>query len=119
MLDKSEKTHELIVALQAAVPFQVELPQSLIEHLRAQRAAFDAKPHQIVSKISYAGDEGGILCHIEPEDGQGALIVSITHLRFHRSLAFSAAVLDYQKHRTKKLKKQHGVLWNAYQTLQP
>jgi len=36
------------------------------------------------------------------------LIVSLTHLYVRRSLPFAAAVLDYQKHRIKKLRKQRG-----------
>jgi hypothetical protein len=117
MLDKPEKTRGLVAALQAATPLEVQLPPSLIEHLRAQRAGFEVKPRQTVSKVSYAGDEGGILCHIEPDDGHGAVIVSLTHLHVPRTLPFSIAVLDYQKHRMKKLKKQHNGEWNSYQTL--
>ena len=108
MLDKPEKTVELIAVLKAAAPFEIDLPPSLIFQLRAQGVAFDLKPRHMVSKISYAGDEGGILCHIEPDEGREVLIVSLTHLQFRRSLPFAAAVLDYQKHRTKKLRKEYG-----------
>jgi hypothetical protein len=34
MLDKPEKTHQLLAALRAAVPFEVELTPSVIAHLR-------------------------------------------------------------------------------------
>jgi hypothetical protein len=109
MLDKPEKTLELIAALKAAAPFEVELTPPLIAHLRAERVAFDPEPRQIVREVSYAGDEGGILCHIEPGNAGKRLLVSLTHLRVDRSLPFSAAVLGYQKHRVKKLKKQREV----------
>jgi hypothetical protein len=105
MLDKPEKTYQLLAALRAAVPFEVELTPSVIAHLRAQQVA--VKPRQIVTEVSYAGDEGGIVCHMAPQEGRDALIVSITHVRVKRSLPFAAAVLDYQKHRVKKLKKQN------------
>ena len=107
MLDKSEKTHQLIAAMKAATPFEVELTPSVIAHLRAQQVADAVKPQQVVTAISYAGDEGGIVCHLEPEEGRNALILSLTHVRVHRALPFAAAVLDYQKHRVKKLKKQN------------
>ena len=68
MLDKPEKTRELIDILDAAVPFEVELMPSAIALLRAQHIADNVKPTQTVLKVSYAGDEGGILCHIEPEE---------------------------------------------------
>jgi hypothetical protein len=107
MLDKPEKAYQLLATLNAAAPFEVELPPSLITHLQAQQAAIAVKPRQSVSKVSYLGDEGGIVCHIVPDEGRDALIVSLTHVRVHRSLPLAAAVFDYQKHRVKKLKKQN------------
>ena len=106
MLDKPEKTRELIDILDAAVPFEVELMPSAIALLRAQHIAGNVKQTQTVLKVSYAGDEGGILCHIEPEETEKVIIISLTHVRVHRSLPLAAAVFDYQKHRVKKLKKQ-------------
>jgi hypothetical protein len=108
MFDKPEKTYQLLAALGAAAPFEAELTSSAIAHLRTQQVAVSVKSRQIVSHVSYAGDEGGIICHMAPEEGRDALIVSLTHLRVHRTLPFAAAVLDYQKHRVKKLKKQNG-----------
>jgi hypothetical protein len=108
MLDKPEKTYQLLAALKAAVPFEVDLTPSLIAHFHAQQVAVAVKPREIVSEISYVGDDGGIVCHIVPKEGRDALIVSLTHVRAHRSLPFAAAVFDYQKHRVKKLKKLTG-----------
>ena len=102
MLDKPEKTYQLLAALRAAVPFEVELTPSVIAHLRAQQVAVAVNPRQIVTEVSYAGDEGGILCHMAPEENRDALIVSMTHVRAKRSLPFAAAVLDYQKHRSSR-----------------
>ena len=62
MLDKPLQTLELVTVLQEAAPFEVEFLPSLIAHLRAEDVAADANPRQIVSKVFYAGDEGGILC---------------------------------------------------------
>ena len=60
------------------MPFEVELTPSLIAHLQAQKVAVTVKPREIVSQISYADDEGGIVCQIVPKDGRDALIVSLT-----------------------------------------
>ena len=103
MLDNPEKTAHLIIAMAAALPFEVELTLSTIAYLRTQHIGDNV---QIVTKVSYAGDEGGILCHLQPEDAENVIIVSLTHVRMHRSLPLAAAVFDYQKHRVKKLKKQ-------------
>src|SRR5271154_3337919 len=100
MLDNPEKTTKLLAALKAAVPFEVELTEQVVKQLR-----MDEK-HLTVSELSYAGDEGGIVCHIVPPEKREALVVSLTHIRVPRSMAFAAAIVDYQKHRVKKLKKQ-------------
>jgi hypothetical protein len=105
MLDKPEKTFRLISVLEMAVPFEAELSPALIALLKEQRPALDVKPRQIVSEISYAGDEGGIMCHLDSGEGREAVIASLTHLRLKASLPYAAAVFDYQKHRAKKLKK--------------
>ena len=107
MLDHPEKTARLLAALKAAVPFDVELAPSLVEYLRAENIANADRTEQVVSNLSYAGDEGGILCHLSRSDETGsALVVSLTHLRVPRSNPLAAAVVDYQKHRLKKIKKQ-------------
>ena len=97
MLDKPEKTYQLLAVLRAAMPFEVELTPSVIAHLRAQQIAVAVNPRQIVTDVSYAGDEGRIVCHMAPEEGRDAVIISMTHVRAKRSLPFAAAVFDYQK----------------------
>ena len=110
MLDHPEKTARLLAALKAAVPFEVELVPSLVNCLRAQHVAIADQSQHVVSDLSYAGDEGGIVCHIAPPENEEALVISLTHVRVSRTLSFATAVLDYQKHRVKKLKKQHNQL---------
>jgi hypothetical protein len=106
MLDDRKKTAQLITAMKAAVPFKVALTPEVILHLRGKQVAAAVAAEQTVADLSYAGDEGGIVCHLAPSDGGAALFVSLTHVRVPRSLPFAAAVLQYQKHRVKKLKKQ-------------
>jgi hypothetical protein len=109
MLDKPERTRELMDVLDAAVPFEVALMPDLIEHLARQQNPVAIKSVETVSKVSYLGDVGGIICHIQPEEAESAVVVSLTHVRVGPTLHFAAAVLDYQKHRVKKLKKQTGM----------
>jgi hypothetical protein len=107
MLDNPEKTARLLAALKAAVPFEVELTPSLIESLQTESVADADWMHRIVWDLSYAGDEGGIMCHMSRSDETGrALVVSLTHVLVPRSMPLATAVVDYQKHRVKKLKKQ-------------
>ena len=79
---------------------------ALIKHLKAKNIPALNDVRQTVSDLSYAGDEGGIVCHIVPPDRREVLIVSLTHVHVPRSMPFALAVADYQKHRMKKLKKQ-------------
>jgi hypothetical protein len=106
MLDHPEKTARLLAALKAALPFHVELVPSLISYLRSQHVAIANQRQHIVSDLSYAGDEGGIMCHIPAPDKKQALVVSLTQVRVPRSMPFAAGVADYHNRRVKKLKKQ-------------
>jgi hypothetical protein len=106
MLDNPEKTAKLLAALKAVVPFEVELTDQIVKHLRAHHDAVADQKHHTVANLSYAGDEGGIVCHIVPPEKREALVVSLTHVQLPRSMPLAAAVADYQKHRVKKLKKQ-------------
>ena len=106
MLDNPEKTARLLAALKAAAPFKVELVPSLISYLQAQHVSFGDQAQHVVSNLSYAGDEGGIVCHIAPPDKEEALVISLTQVRVPRSMPLAAAVADYHNHRVKKLKKQ-------------
>jgi hypothetical protein len=101
MLDNPEKTTKLLAALRAAVPFEVELTERLVKELRPQHNAIADKKLHTVANLSYAGDAGGIVCHMTE-----ALVVSLTQVRVPRSMPLSAAIADYQKHRVKKLKKE-------------
>jgi hypothetical protein len=107
MLDHPEKTARLLAALKAAAPFDVELPPSLIEHLQTEDVVNVNQTRHVVWDLSYAGDEGGIMCHMSRSDETGkALVISLTYIRVSRSMPLARAVADYQKHRVKKLKKQ-------------
>ena len=105
MLDNPKKTEPLLVALKAAVPFEVDVIPTLVEHLREKNITTLNEIRQTVSDVSYAGDEGGIVCHIV-SGRREALVVSLTHVRMPRTMPLASAVIDYQKHRVKKLKKQ-------------
>ena len=107
MLDHPEKTAWLLAALKLAAPFEVELTARLIEYIRAQTDVVADPAQRTVSALSYAGDEGGILCHTLPvQEGGGGLVVSLTHVHVPKTLPFAEAVAAYQKHRVKKLKRQ-------------
>jgi hypothetical protein len=98
MLDKPETTAGLMVAMRAALPFEVSLAPELIAHLARRALSVAVKATEVVTDISYAGDEGGIVCHIKLAEGGNMVFASLTHVRVPRTLAFAANVLAYQKH---------------------
>jgi hypothetical protein len=53
MLDKLEKTYELMAILEAAVPFEVALLLDLIDNLARQGKPVVVKPIETVSGLSY------------------------------------------------------------------
>src|SRR4249920_2124185 len=73
MLDKPEKTRDLIAILEAALPFEVALMPELIERLARQKKPVVLKPIETVSKISYLGDMGGIICCVQPRAPRASL----------------------------------------------
>ena len=84
MLDKPEKTRQLVATLKAALPFEVELTPYALAQIRSQGIDRAVEPRQIVSEVSYAGDEGGIVCHLLPRETDNVIILSLTHVRVHR-----------------------------------
>lgn len=110
MLDNPEKTVALLVTMRAALPFEVSLAPQLIAELARHEKHVAVKSTEPVTELSYAGDEGGIVCHIKIADAKDAetIYASLTHVRVPRTLPFAADVLAYPKHRVKKLKKQLG-----------
>ncbi len=108
MLDKLEKTRQLMAALKEALPFEVELTPEAVALLRSQGVAKAFEPRQIVSQVYYAADEGGVVCRLLTKETENVIMLSLTHVRVHRRNPFAAAVFDYQKHRVKMLKKQNG-----------
>lgn len=109
MLDRLEKTMALLDAMEQALPFNVRLTPELIAHLSSGEKPLSVQPVETVTDIFYTGDEGGIMCSLTPSDAKHVVVVSLTHLRVPRTLPFAAAANAYQKHRVKKLKKQHSV----------
>jgi hypothetical protein len=109
MLDVPEQTERLMVALKAAVPFEAVVSPEALRQLRARDAGSNWTTRQIVHDVSYLGDMGGIVCHLQPPEAREVAVISLTHVRVPSSLPLAAQVARYQKHRIKKLRRQGGV----------
>ena len=105
MLDNPGKTQRLLAVLEASLPFEADLTSELLAQLTEKDFSAGMQRRQFVTGLTYMDDPGGIMCHMQPENEQSVIVVSITHVRVPARLPFAAAVLDYQKHRVKKLRK--------------
>ena len=78
----------------------------MVKYLQAANIAIADQTHRTVSDLYYAGDEGGIVCHIVPPKNNKHCLSPSPMFECPVSMALATAVVDYQKHRVKKLKKQ-------------
>lgn len=108
MLDKPAQTARLVDMLKEAVPFEVELPASTLARLRAGNPSLTINATETVFEVAYEARHGGIICLIRPEGTDDLVATSLTHVRVRRSEPFAAAVADYQKHRSKKLRQKRA-----------
>ncbi len=110
MIDIPDKTEALIVRLEAALPVRARPTPEVRRTLRQHSPEPRFPRHCDITRIYYAGDEGGILCTLDfgLDDSKHVYVVSITHLRFAGKSVLSRAVVAYQRHRVKKLEQLHG-----------
>jgi hypothetical protein len=108
MIDNLENTDILMERLENSLPIETRLSQPLIHMLTQESPDISIPAKCNVTKISYAGDEGGVLCwlNIGDPESKNAHIVSITHLRFDRHIPLAREIDAYQRHRIKKIKQQ-------------
>ncbi len=108
MIDHPDQVDRLMDRLSAALPIPARVTPETQISLRTQRGV--AIPaHCNVTWVSYAGDEGGIVCRVEAElETSEVVFASITHLRFDPRLAFTRDIVAYQKHRVKRLHRRQS-----------
>ena len=97
VLDNPKKTEELLAMVKSAVPFEVEMAPSVVKQLQDDATAVASKTRYVVTDMSYAGDEGGIVCHIVPAEGREAIVVSLTYVRLPRLTPLATTILVYPK----------------------
>jgi hypothetical protein len=107
MIDDPEKAERLLARLQAALPVPTRVTPELAATLRARDPEIEIPTDCSVNWISYAGDEGGIVCRLDfGHKTKNEVYTSITHLRFDRRLPLARDIVAYQKHRVKRLRRQ-------------
>lgn len=106
MIDHPDQVERLMERLSAALPLPARVTPEAQLALKKERGVA-MPPSCSVTWISYAGDEGGIVCRVEADIAKTkAVFASITHLRFDPRLPLSREIIAYQKHRVKQLRRQ-------------
>lgn len=108
MIDNPEKVDLLLIRIRAALPMPARMTPRLLATLREQNPDLAPSAACRVTRVDYAGDEGGIVCHLarDGENEGGRLVVtSITHLDFDPRPPLARDIAAYQKHRIKRLKR--------------
>jgi hypothetical protein len=107
IIDNSAQVDRLLSKLRASLPIAAKITPELAVALRDQLGEVDVPPCCELTRIDYAGDEGGIVCKLKfgREMGGRVFFASITHLRFDGRSPLTREIVAYQKHRTKRLQR--------------
>jgi hypothetical protein len=108
MIDNPDQVERLIANLRQSLPLLATVTPEVAAIIRERSPeAADPQRRYPITRVDYAGDEGGIVCKVElgPEDGDSALFASITHLRFGHAEPIARQIARYQKHRVKHLRR--------------
>lgn len=109
MIDNPVTAMDLLDKLNAVLPMPTRLTPETQALLRKQIKSAEIPSSCRVTWLYYMGDEGGILCKLDLAlDTDNEAFVSITHLRFDARLPLARAITAYQKHRMKRLQRQHA-----------
>lgn len=106
MIDHPDQVERLMERLSAALPIPARVTPEVQLALKKERGVA-MPPHCSVTWISYAGDEGGIVCQVKADiEKTEEVFASITHLRFDPRQPLTREIVAYQKHRVKRLRRQ-------------
>jgi hypothetical protein len=106
MIDNIEQVDRLLLKLLASLPLQAAPTPELAALMRKEAPEYDVPRQYDIVEVSYAGDEGGIMCRLllTGPGEEKAFYVSITHLAFHRRHPAAREIAAYQKHRIKRMR---------------
>jgi hypothetical protein len=108
MIDDPDQVERLLARLRQALPLPARMTPGLLAALRDRAPGRHPTRACRITAVDYAGDEGGIVCHLEADDDVAAdevVVASITHLDFDAKLPLAREITAYQKHRIKRLRR--------------
>lgn len=106
-----EQYEELTKRLKEVLPFPAFPIRELVQELRKKGHSISLKTELIVKDVYNSGDVSGIVCTIE-QTGDEAIACGLTHLIISSRHPLFKEIIDYQKKRSKRLKKINQSAWN-------
>lgn len=106
-VDDPEQVHHLLRAIEGCLPITAAATPALLPSLREIFTTGSIPLKWQVSRVDYAGDEGGIMCRLVGGQGddERTVHVSITHLAFDESTPCAREISAYQKRRRMRLRR--------------
>jgi len=110
VIDNQDQVKRLLCKLTEALPLSALATPALIATLRGRSSSAKITWGCNVTEVMYAGDEGGIMCHLTFDEGEKeeVFLVSITQLSFDRRLPVAREIALYQKHRIKRIRRDNA-----------
>lgn len=107
-IDNPDQVERLLAKLNEALPLPAVVTPYLAGALQTRAPDHPLPRTCSVTSVTYAGDEGGVVCRLEfgPEYAGDAVFTSITHLGFDARLPVARDIAVYQKRRIKQLRAQ-------------
>ena len=107
MIDNPNQVERLVAELRESLPLFASVTPELAALIHKNIPKIDPSHRYTITRVDYAGDEGGIACKIElgPENDDKAVFASITHLRVAHPAPLARQIAAYQKHRVKRLRR--------------
>jgi hypothetical protein len=108
-IDNAQQVESLMQKMEASLPIPIRGTPELFKALDDKGDQYRLDHEFLIEKIFYAGDEGGILCCLEPAPDEPSVCVSsLTHLRIGDDHPLAEEIKDYQRKRVIGLALQHG-----------
>jgi hypothetical protein len=110
VIDNQDQVERLLRKLAEVLPLPALATPTLMADLRKRSPTAKITLDCKVTEVMYAGDEGGIMCHLtfDEKETDEIFLVSITHLAFDRRLPAAREIAAYQKHRIKRIRRNNS-----------
>jgi hypothetical protein len=104
MIDNPGTVASLIEHMHGHLPLPAFPTKELVRTLRRRGVKAGVDRALSIKRVFYAGDEGGIVCDVTPNQGaKEVFVVSLTHLRIAPNHPLFGPILAYQRERVRRL----------------